>query len=75
MFNLMSEWIYWEALCRKLHEEYEIIAYGRAYSTELEDVGNIRQIIGDFNPNPYGVGQDAKKRRVSYQFLSVGFIG
>lgn len=37
-----------KALCRKLHEKYEIIAYDRAYSMELEGVGNIRQIIGDF---------------------------
>lgn len=37
-----------KALCQKLHGKYEIIAYDRAYSTELERIGDIRQIIGDF---------------------------
>lgn len=37
-----------KALCRKLHEKYEITAYDRVYSAELENVGNIRQIVGDF---------------------------
>lgn len=38
-----------KALCRKLHKKYEIIAYDRAYSTELESIGDIRQIVGDFS--------------------------
>ena len=37
-----------KALCGKLHKKYDIVAYDRAYSTELEKMGNITQIVGDF---------------------------
>lgn len=37
-----------KALCKKLLGKYEIIAYDRAYLTELERIGDIRRIIGDF---------------------------
>lgn len=37
-----------KALCRKLHKKYDIVAYDRAYSAELEKMGNITQVVGDF---------------------------
>lgn len=37
-----------KSLCRKLSENYRIIAYDRAYANELEELDNTRQVIGDF---------------------------
>lgn len=37
-----------KALCRSLNGRYEITAFDRAYSAELEQLNNITQICGDF---------------------------